>query len=308
MRIINCARGGIIEEAALAEAIESGHVKAAAIDVFETEPNISDSPLVKCNGNIVLTPHLGASTSEAQLNVAIDVAEQIREVLTGGSAHAAVNIPALKPEKLEPVKDYMKLAEYLGEFGIQITRGNLKSLEITVNGDLSEHDVSPLEVAILKGVFSVSGEGVNYVNAPILAQQKGINVLTAKSKAPCNYLGSISLKVVSDIDENVIQAALITESSQRFVKINKYNTSIKPEKHLLIVPHENKPSMIAKVATVLGENAHNISRMEVVQKTGETDKESIMVINTEDAVSVDVLAQISEIDGIRNPKCININI
>ncbi len=308
VRIINCARGGIIEEAALAEAIESGHVKAAAIDVFETEPNISDSPLVKCNGNIVLTPHLGASTSEAQLNVAIDVAEQIREVLTGGSAHAAVNIPALKPEKLEPVKDYMKLAEYLGEFGIQITRGNLKSLEITVNGDLSEHDVSPLEVAILKGVFSVSGEGVNYVNAPILAQQKGINVLTAKSKAPCNYLGSISLKVVSDIDENVIQAALITESSQRFVKINKYNTSIKPEKHLLIVPHENKPSMIAKVATVLGENSHNISRMEVVQKTGETDKESIMVINTEDAVSVDVLAQISEIDGIRNPKCININI
>ena len=308
VRIINCARGGIIDEAALAEAVESGQVKAAAIDVFENEPNIADSPLVKCKGSMLLTPHLGASTSEAQLNVAVDVAEQIREVLTGGSAHAAVNIPALKPEKLEPVKDYMKLAEYLGEFGIQISKGNLKSLEITVNGDLSQHDVSPLEIAVLKGVFSVSGEGVNYVNAPILAKNKGINVLTAKSQAPCSYLGSMTLRVITDTDENVVQAALITEESPRFVKINKYNTSIKPENHILLVPHENKPSMIARVATVLGENAHNISRMEVVQKSGESDNESIMIINTEDAVSQSVLDKISLIDGVRAAKCVNINI
>ena len=308
VRIINCARGGIIDESALAEAVESGHVKAAAIDVFENEPNIAESPLVKCNGSMLLTPHLGASTSEAQLNVAVDVAEQIREVLTGGSAHAAVNIPALKPEKLEPVKNYMKLAEYLGEFAIQISKGNLKSLEITVNGDLSEHDVSPLEIAVLKGVFSTSSEGVNYVNAPILAKNKGINVLTAKSKAPCNYLGSMTLKINTDSDENIVQAALVTEESPRFVKINKYNTSIKPAEHILLVPHENKPSMIAKVATVLGENAHNISRMEVVQKTGEADNESIMIINTEDAVSQTVLDEISLIDGVRAARCVNINI
>lgn len=308
VRIINCARGGIIDEAALKEALETGQVKCAAIDVFENEPNIAESPLVKYEGNILLTPHLGASTSEAQFNVAVDVAEQIKEVLTGGSAHAAVNIPALKPEKLEPVKDYMKLAEYLGEFGMQITSGNLKSLEITVNGALSEHDVSPLEIALLKGAFSVSGEGVNYVNAPIIAKNKGINVLTAKSQAPCSYLGSMTLKVVTDKDENVVQAALVSDDTPRFVKINKYNTSIKPEKHILLVPHENKPSMIAKVATVLGENNHNISRMEVVQKSGETDSESIMIINTEDAVSCDVLDKIAKIDGVRSPKCVNINI
>ncbi len=308
VRIINCARGGIIDEAALKEAVEAGHVKAAAIDVFENEPNIADSPLVKCESGMLLTPHLGASTSEAQLNVAIDVAEQIKEVLSGGSAHAAVNIPALKPEKLEPVKDYMKLAEYLGEFGIQITKGNLKSLEITVNGDLSGHDVSPLEIALLKGVFSVSSESINYVNAPIIAKSKGINVLTAKSQGACSYLGSMTLKVVTDTDENIVQAALITEDSPRFVKINKYNTSIKPEKHILLVPHENKPSMIAKVATVLGENSHNITRMEVVQKTGEADDESIMIINTEDAVSQDVMDKIEKIDGVRSPKSVNINI
>lgn len=308
VRIINCARGGIIDEEALKEAIESGQVKSAAIDVFENEPNIAQSPLVACQGNVLLTPHLGASTSEAQLNVAIDVAEQIKEVLTGGSAHAAVNIPALKPEKLEPVKDYMKLAEYLGEFGIQITKGNLKSLEITVNGALSEQDVSPLEIALIKGAFSVLGEGVNYVNAPIIAKNKGINILTAKSKAACNYLGSITLKIITDNDENIIQAALINEDSPRFVQINSYKTSIKPAKHILLVPHENKPSMIAKVATVLGGNNHNITRMEVVQKSGKIDNESIMIINTDDAVLQEVLDQIEEIDGVRNPKCININI
>ena len=224
MYLINKNTLNKIYKSALKEAVEAGQVKAAAIDVFENEPNIAESPLVKCEGNMLLTPHLGASTSEAQLNVAVDVAEQIREVLSGGSAHAAVNIPALKPEKLEPVKDYMKLAEYLGEFGIQISKGNLKSLEITVNGALSEYDISPLEIAILKGVFSVMGEGVNYVNAPIIAKNKGINVLTAKSKAACSYLGSMTLKIVTDNDENVVQAALITEGSPRFVKINKYNT------------------------------------------------------------------------------------
>ena len=309
VRIINCARGGIIDEAALAEALESGQVKAAAIDVYENEPDIADSPLVKTTGNVLLTPHLGASTSEAQLNVAVDVAEQIREVLLGGSAHAAVNIPALKPTKLEPVKDYMKLAEYLGEFGIQITNGNLKSLEITVSGDLANHDVSPLEIAILKGIFSLSGEGVNYVNAPIIAKNKGINILTTKSNQACNYLGSITLKVVTDKDENVVQAALITEESPRFVKINKYNTSIKPEKHILLVPHENKPSMIAKVATVLGDDGHNINRMEVVQKSGEKDDNvSIMIINTDDAVENKTLERISAIDGVEKAKCVNINI
>ena len=308
VRIINCARGGIIDEAALAEALESGQVKAAAIDVYENEPNIADSPLVKTTGNVVLTPHLGASTSEAQLNVAVDVAEQIKEVLTGGSAHAAVNIPALKPEKLEPVKNYMKLAEYLGEFGIQLVSGNLKCLEITVNGDLSQHDVSPLEIAILKGVFALSGEGVNYVNAPVIAKNKGIDIYTTKSNTPCNYVGSITLKIITDKEENTVQAALVTEKSPRFVKINNYNTSIKPAKHILLVPHENKPSMIAKVATVLGDNMHNITRMEVVQKSGETDNESIMIINTESAITQDVLDKINNIDGVRTSKGINITI
>lgn len=130
VRLINCARGGIIDEEALKEALESGHVAQAAVDVFEGEPNIAENPLVKTTGDILLTPHLGASTEEAQLNVAIDVAEQIKEVLSGGSARTAVNIPSLKPQKLEPVKEYMTLAENLGELAMQSAEGNLKSIEI----------------------------------------------------------------------------------------------------------------------------------------------------------------------------------
>ncbi len=135
VRIINCARGGIIEEKALREALESGQVESAAIDVYEDEPNIKNSPLFGCGKNIILTPHLGASTSEAQLNVAIDVAQQIKEVLSGGSATSAVNIPSLNPAKLEPVKDYMMLAQNVGEIVQQVSNGNLKSIEISIKGN-----------------------------------------------------------------------------------------------------------------------------------------------------------------------------
>ena len=143
VRIINCARGGIVDEAALAEALESGHVAQAAIDVFEGEPDIAENPLVKTTGDILLTPHLGASTEEAQLKVAEDVAEQIKDVLSGGSARSAVNIPSLKPAKLEPVKDYMQLAENIGELAMQMSVGNLKGIYITVKGNLAALDVSP---------------------------------------------------------------------------------------------------------------------------------------------------------------------
>ena len=188
VRLINCARGGIIEENALAEALESGQVAQAAVDVFENEPDIKDSVLVNTKGDILLTPHLGASTEEAQLNVAIDVAEQIKDVLLGGSARSAVNIPSLKPEKLEPVKDYMQLAENIGELAMQMSTGSLKGIYITVKGSLADLDVSPLETAVVKGVLSSFVNDVNYVNAPIIAKNKGLNVSTTKSNTSTDYI------------------------------------------------------------------------------------------------------------------------
>lgn len=303
VKIINCARGGIIDENALKEGMESGQVSAAAIDVYEDEPNIKNSPLITIDGNIVLTPHLGASTSEAQLNVAIDVANQIKEVLNGGSASSAVNIPTLKPEKLEPVKDYMQLAENIGEIAEQIASGNLKSIEIIAKGKLATIDISPLETAILKGIFSSFMANVNYVNAPLLAKQKGISVTTSKSETSGDYIGLITVKLKTSTVESIVAGALIAENIKRIVKIDQYDTSIEPEKHMLLVPHENKPSMIAKVATVIGEHNINISHMQVAQKSGE---KSIMIINTDRAVEKDVLEEIEKIDGISVSKYVKL--
>lgn len=303
VKLINCARGGIIDEVALKDAIESGQVSAAAIDVYEAEPDIKSSPLLNVQGNIVLTPHLGASTSEAQLNVAIDVAHQIKEVLTGGSASSAVNIPSLKPAILEPVKDYMQLSENIGEIAAQIMDGNLKSVEISAKGKLASLDISPLQTAILKGVFSPFTDNVNYVNAPILAKQRGINITTSKSETAGDYIGLISVKLVTDKAESSVSGALVAENISRIVKIDQYNTSIEPEKHMLLVPHENKPSMIAKVATVIGEAGININHMHVVQKRGEN---SLMVINTDRAVDKKVLEQIEQVDGVSKSKYVKL--
>ncbi len=302
VRLVNCARGGIINEVDLKEAIESGKVASAAIDVYENEPKIEECPLIHCEGNIVLTPHLGASTQEAQMNVAIDVAEQIKEVLTGGSAASAVNIPSLRPDKLEPVKDYMQIAQNSGELAMQIADGVVKTIEITAQGDLADLDIQPLEVAVLKGVLSTILEGVNYVNAPFLAKKRGIDIITTRSKVKCNFAGLLTIKLTTDKGSTTVAGALVAKDIPRIVKINDYETSIRPQKHMLIVPHVNKPSMIAKVAMVIGENGINIGSMNVVQKNDKHETESIMVINIDSEVHGDVLGEISQIDGVHDPK------
>lgn len=306
VRLVNCARGGIINEQDLKDAIESGQVAAAAIDVYENEPNIETCPLIHTQGNIVLTPHLGASTKEAQLNVAIDVAKQIKEVLSGGSASSAVNIPSLRPDKLEPVKDYMQIAENSGELAMQITKGMIKTIEITAQGDLSDLDIQPLEVAVLKGALSSLLEGVNYVNAPVLAKKRGIDIISTRSKVKCNFAGLLTVKLITDKETTTVAGALVAKDIPRIVKINDYETSIRPEKHMLLVPHVNKPSMIAKVAQVLGECNINIGSMNVVQKNDKHETESIMVINIDTEVNEKTLNEINNIDGVHEPKYVRL--
>ena len=307
VRLVNCARGGIINEIDLKDAINSGYVASAAIDVYENEPNIQECPLLGCEGNIVLTPHLGASTKEAQMNVAIDVAEQIKEVLSGGSASSAVNIPSLRPDKLEPVKDYMAIAENTGELAVQLSTGAVRTIEITADGDLADLDIQPLEVAVLKGILSSRLEGVNYVNAPVIAKKRGIDIISTHSKAKSSFAGRIKVKLTTDKETTTVAGALVTKDIPRIVKINDYETSIRPEKHVLIVPHTNKPSMIAKVAQVIGEKGINIGSMNVVQKN-DKHEESIMVINIDSPVGDDTLGAIEKIDGVFNPKYVNLTV
>ncbi|MDD3013050.1 MAG: phosphoglycerate dehydrogenase [Candidatus Gastranaerophilales bacterium] len=307
VRIVNCARGGIIDEAALKEALDSGHVASAAVDVFEKEPLEADNPLLKCKGHLILTPHLGASTEEAQINVALDVAEQIRDVLAGKSARSAVNIPALKAELLEPVKPYMNLAENLGTLVRQISNGAIKIIKIRTHGSLAQLDSSPLKIAVLKGILSGNLEGVNYVNAPIIAKSRGIIVEDSKSDSSCNFVGLITVKLITDTETHAVSGAMIAENTPRIVKIDDYNTSIAPAEHILITPHQDKPGMIAKVATILGTNSVNISMMQVARKDKTVGGESTMIINTDDLVKPELLEQIKQIDGVFNAVYVNLN-
>lgn len=194
VRIVNCARGGIIDEVALAEALKEGKIGGAALDVYAEEP-LGDSPLTQLGSNLVLTPHLGASTAEAQINVAVDVAEQIRDVLLGLPARTAVNIPGLNPDVMEQLRPYLRLAETLGNMAGQLAGGRINQLNIRLQGELASNDSQPIVVGALKGVLSQAlRERVNYVNAAIEAQERGIRVIETKDAATRDYSGG-SLRI-----------------------------------------------------------------------------------------------------------------
>lgn len=310
VRLVNCARGGIIEEKALLEAIQSGIVAGAALDVFEQEPLPADHILLGLSDEqakkVVLTPHLGASTEEAQVNVALDVAEQIREFFTHGVAKSAVNIPLLRPDMLDPVKHYMPMAEVLGNVVRQMAKGATQSLEMVAKGDLSEHRTEPLELAVLKGLLSTAHEGVNYVNAPAIAEENGIQIKQASMRKAGNYLNLLEVKLTTDIKVYTISGTLISDEIFRIVELDGYQMALKPTPYILITPHLDQPGMIAKVATVLGEAGVNISAMQVARKGAAAGGESIMVFNLDNPPSDALLSSIRQIEGIYDSLYINL--
>ena len=230
------------------------------------------------------------------------MANQVVDVLSGRDATSAVNIPALKPQKLEAVKDYMGLAENVAQIASQLSTGAIKGLDVVVSGKLSTLDVSPLEIAILKGVIGANMVDVNYVNAPIIAKQRGIEVKTSKTNEEAN---TICVKIKTSDNETTVKGALIAKGIKRIVQINNYFASIEPKKYMLFVPHINKPNMVAQVASVLGADNINISGMQVAQNNVETDK-NVMVINVDSAVENITLDKIAKIDGVDKAKFISL--
>lgn len=305
-RIINCARGGIINEEDLKKALNEGKIAGAAIDVYTAEPIEESNPLLSCNGDLILTPHLGASTQEAQINVAIDVAEQIRDVLSGGNAKSAVNIPSLRSDKLEPVKDYMNLAENIGLLLGEISESALKEVKVAALGTLSDLDIAPLKIAILKGLLEPTLENVNYVNAPIYAKNRGIEVTEVKSAQTCAYLGLLSVKIVTEKGEYNASGAIAADNSSRIVRINTYDVNIQPAEFLLMIPHINKPGMVASVASVLGNNQVNISAMHVAKNNTQTDDKSLMIMNIDISVNDSILEEIKKIEGVSNASLVTL--
>lgn len=297
-RIVNCSRGGIIDEQALLEALRAGEIAGAALDVFESEP-LGESELRTLGKNVILTPHLGASTEEAQINVAIDVAEQIRDVLLGLSARSAVNIPGLSPNVLEKLKPYMKLAETLGNLASQLAGGRIESLNVKLQGDLATSDSQPLVVAALKGLLSQAlRERVNYVNASIEAKERGIRVIETRDASMRDYSGSIHLSAKGSLGEHSVTGTLLSDGEVHITNIDEFPINVPPSHHMLFTLHRDMPGIIGKIGSLLGSFNVNIASMQVGRKIVRGD--AVMVLSIDDPLPDGILAEIMKVPGIRD--------
>ncbi|MFH0887195.1 MAG: phosphoglycerate dehydrogenase, partial [bacterium] len=290
VRIVNCARGGIIDEGSLIEALKSGKVAGAALDVYEKEPLPSDSPLLKVP-NLITVPHLGASTKEAQINVAIDVVEQIVDVLNGGTARSAVNIPSMKPELLEPVRAYLPLAEKIGLFVSQLVDGVFESVDITYLGELAALEVSPLTTSLLKGLLQpVMQESVNFVNAPVIAKERGIKVTESKSEESTDFANLITVKIKGPKQSRTVSGTLFGSFGPRITAIDDFKTDVVPEGYILVCSHKDKPGIVGKIGTYLGNKGINIAGMDVGRS--EIGGRAVMLLNVDDVIPDKLIAEI----------------
>lgn len=291
--IINCSRGGIVDETALYEALKSGHLGGAGLDVYEAEPP-RDSPLRELS-NVVLTPHLGASTEEAQVEVALDVARQIVDVFGGRPPQSAVNLPPLPPETREFLAPFLPLVEKLGRTQAQIATGRIESVALSYCGELSEYDTSALTRVFLKGLLQPSfDQVVSYVNAPMLAEARGVAVTESKCGKSEDYANLIETRVVRNDDGHErarqVDGTIFNERDPHIVAIQGLRLDVVPQGTLLVIPNTDRPGMIGRVGTILGDAGINIVGMQVGRKA--VGEHAVMVISLEEPAPDEVVAQL----------------
>ncbi|ATY84770.1 phosphoglycerate dehydrogenase [Kyrpidia spormannii] len=295
VRILNCARGGIIDEKALLAALEDGTVGGAALDVFEEEPP-KDNPLLASN-RVIATPHLGASTVEAQINVAIDVGEEILNILHDRPFKNAVNLPSLPAEVMRAVQPYLTLGEKLGQLISQIAAGRLSAIEVTYGGAVAEREVAPVSRTILKGILSYHhGDEVNYVNAPFIAETLGIKVTETKTGRHKVFNDWISVQLTTDEGTHSAAGTLFNGLGPRIVQIDGYSVDVAPQGTLLITRHIDQPGIIGQVGSLLGAAGVNIAAMQVGRK--ELGGQAVMVLAVDKPVDAETLANIGQVPGI----------
>ena len=303
-RIVNCARGGLIDEKDLYDALKAGTIAGAALDVFDSEP-MSESPLWSLGQEIVLTPHLGASTEEAQANVAIDVAEQIRDVLLGLPARSAVNIPGLMPEALQELQPYLAMAERLGQMVAQLAGDRITQLDIRLQGELAEKDSQPIIVGSLKGLLSQAlRERVNYVNASIEAKERGIRVVETRDAAARDYTASLHLTAHGNNGKRSIMGALMDDSEMRITSIDGYPINVPPANNMLMTLHRDMPGMIGKIGSLLGSYNVNIASMHLGRKIVRGD--AVMILSLDDPLPDGLIEEIRKEAGIRDAYIISL--
>lgn len=302
--LVNCARGGIVDEKALVEVLKSGHLAGAAFDVFEKEPLPADSPL-RAAKNLVTTPHLAASTEEAQLRVAIDVAEQIRDVLAGGSARSAVNLSYVPPQMLNELRPFVALCEKMGCFLYSLLGGKVRSIEILYRGKLSGLDVDLLTKAAVKGVLACgSPETVNFVNAPLVAQERGVEIRESKSVSSTTYSSLVELKLETDKGQLTGTGAMFEDDQPRLVALDGMGLSVILSGHKLVTWQTDEPGVVGRVGSLLGEEDINIAEMQVGRASPRT--RAVMVMSIDDAPSETALGKVAQLSGIERARFVTL--
>lgn len=294
--VINCARGGIIDESALYEAIIEGKVAGAALDVFEKEPPDKDNPLLKLE-NVITTPHLGASTIEAQKVVAIEIAKQVVDYLLHNIVRNAVNVPSISAEALKVIQPVLKLAEKVGMLSAQISEGAIQELEIIYKGELAKIDTQPVTLSLVKGLLTpFLKEDVNYVNALFRARERNIKVTEAKTEETEDFTSLISLKIRHTQGETLVEGTLFGKKEPRIVRINGFRLDALPEGHMLYIFNEDKPGVIGKIGTILGRHNLNISRMYVGQDP--MKKRNVILLSLDQPPTKEALRELEEEEAV----------
>jgi D-3-phosphoglycerate dehydrogenase / 2-oxoglutarate reductase len=294
--VINCARGGLIDEAALLSALDAGCLAGAAVDVFSSEPVRADDPLPR-HPKVVATPHLGASTVEAQANVAVQVANEVLAVLDGRPAQFAVNAPSLRPEDVEFLEPYMDLVAMLGKLATQLANDRVRSAEISYRGEIAERNVGVLTAAAVQGLLEpISATPVNLVNARHLAQQRGLDIVETRSSTPEHYTSLVRVTVNTRAGATSV-AGVISDGRPNVVQIDNFELHLPPTPgYLLVTQHDDRPGMIGLVGTLLGEADINISSMQVGRKTRRGN--ALMILSVDEPVPSEVVERIRQVASV----------
>ncbi|MBU1153775.1 phosphoglycerate dehydrogenase [bacterium] len=304
VRIINCARGGLIQEQDLIEALRNKRIAGAALDVYEQEPP-AESELFSLD-NCITVPHLGASTKEAQLNVGVDIVKQALEVLKGGMAKNAINIPQIDGNLLNQLKPYLNLGEKLGSFQGQLASAAIEEVAIEYAGDMTKYDLKAVSIAILKGLLSamIDDALVNFVNAPFLAKERGIKVVESKSSQREDFNNLISVTVKTNKGKSSIAATLFHKDDARLVYLENFRIDAIPSGYMLVLSNIDKPGVVGRIGTILGNNNINIAALYMGREPIK-DKQ-ILVINVDSFVPEEVISEIRNLEEILRVKLIRL--
>jgi D-3-phosphoglycerate dehydrogenase len=304
VRVLNCARGGIIDEEALARVLESGKVAGAALDVYTEEPPKGPLKLASFK-NTVLTPHLGASTEEAQVNVAIEIAHQVRDALAGKGIRNAANYPSVDPETYHVLQPYINLCEKLGSFTSQISQGAFQEVNVVYSGEIARHDTAPLTMALLKGLLApMLQDTVNYINSGAIAKERGIRVNETKSAQVEDFVNLVALELKTHKETHRVSGSLFTKTEPRLVKIDEFFVEAIPMGCMVLLMNWDKPGLIGSVGTLLGEHKINIAAMSFGRE--KQGGRALTVLNVDACIAPGLLEKVKALPNVLSVKTVQL--